>query len=283
MMSSNRSDYASASEWLSALKQDEAWLNQEQRLTDSEASDVSIHHEDAKRRIGRGETFEFWEIYGHQVEPVISEVWGIAELSLPKLKIQAIGMLSMEWLEKHSNPGVKSEAKKTSAKKKTAKPQKPRETMTFYRKSGVTEGHLILLYQKLVKEKWIEGNEADFKALFSNKRDENCVLKWDGKYGKGTLVELFKQFVSAGLITVANGFTIPSILEGHFVDSDGKWLTGLDKGNAANDKALPIIKECVKLLKADPEQLIYGNYNEDEDSQSQFDPYDHQDLNIHRR
>ena len=100
MMSSNRSDYASASEWLSALKQDEAWLNQEQRLTDSEASDVSIHHEDAKRRIGRGETFEFWEIYGHQVEPVISEVWGIAELSLPKLKIQAIGMLSMEWLEK---------------------------------------------------------------------------------------------------------------------------------------------------------------------------------------
>lgn len=182
-----------------------------------------------------------------------------------------------------SVPKVSNSKRNYGNKDTDEKPQKPRETMTFYRKSGVTEGHLILLYQKLVKEKWIEGNEADFKALFSNKRDENCVLKWDGKYGKGTLVELFKQFVSAGLITVANGFTIPSILEGHFVDSDGKWLTGLDKGNAANDKALPIIKECVKLLKADPEQLIYGNYNEDEDSQSQFDPYDHQDLNIHRR
>lgn len=283
MMSSTRSDYASASEWLSTLRQDEAWLSQQQQLSASDASEISIHRKDAERRIGQGETYEFWRIYGHQVEPVINEVWEIAELSLPKLKIQAIGMLSMEWLEKHSDSDVKSEAKETTAKKKAAKPQKPRETMTFYRKSGVTEGHLILLYQKLVKEEWIEGNEADFKALFSNKRDENCVLKWDGKYGKGTLVDLFKELVGAGLVIVPNGFTIPSILEGHFKDIDGKWLTGLDKGNAANDKALPIIKECVKLLKANPEQLIYGNYNEDEDSQSQFDPYDHQDLNIHRR
>lgn len=283
MMSSNRSDYASASEWLTALRQDEAWLSQQQRLSASETTDVSIHREDATRRIGHGETFEFWEIYGHQVDPVINEVWGISELSLPKLKIQTIGMLSMEWLEKHSDSGVKSDTKKTSAKKKPEKPQKPRETMTFNRNGGVTEGHLILLYQKLVKEGWINGNEADFKALFSNMRDENCVLTWKGKYGKGTLVELFKQFVTAGLTTVANGFTIPSVLEGHFVDSNGKWLTGLDKGNAANDKALPTIKECVKLLKASPEQLIYGDYDEDEDFQSQYDPYDHQDLNIHKR
>lgn len=102
MMSGNRRDYASASEWLSALKQDEAWLSQQQRLLISPATDVSIHREDAIRRIGQGETFEFWEIYGHQVEPVISEVWEIAELSLPKLKLQTIGMLSMEWLEQHA-------------------------------------------------------------------------------------------------------------------------------------------------------------------------------------
>lgn len=106
MMSGNRGDYASASEWLSALRQDEAWLSQQQRLLASKASDVSIHREDAIRRIGKGETFEFWEIYGHQVEPVISEVWEIAELSLPKLKIQAIGMLSMEWLEQQAPIGL---------------------------------------------------------------------------------------------------------------------------------------------------------------------------------
>lgn len=99
MMSSNRGDYSSAAEWLSALRQDEAWLSQQQRLQASANGDTNTDRDDAIRRIGRGETFEFWEIYCHQVEPVVSEVWEIAELSLPKLKIQTIGMLSMEWLE----------------------------------------------------------------------------------------------------------------------------------------------------------------------------------------
>lgn len=102
MMSSNRGDYASPKDWLSALRQDEAWLSQQQRLQASKPADTSIHEEDALRRIGRGDTFEFWEIYSHQVEPVVTEVWEIAELSLPKLKIQTIGMLSMEWIEQQS-------------------------------------------------------------------------------------------------------------------------------------------------------------------------------------
>ena len=160
---------------------------------------------------------------------------------------------------------------------------KPRETMTFGRKSGVTEGHLVLLYQKLTEEGWIEGNEADFKALFSGKRDEDCQLTWKGIFGKGTLVEFFKQFLAEGLITISTGYTLPSILEGHFKDTGGQWLTGLDKGNSANDKALPIIQECVKLLKARPDQLIYGNYEDDENFHSEYDPFDHQDLNLHKR
>ena len=178
--------------------------------------------------------------------------------------------------------GEEKEVKKP--KKATgSKPKKPRETMTFGRKSGVTDGHMTLLYQKLVKEEWIEGNEADFKALFSGKRDENCELTWKGMFGKGTLVELFKRFVAERLITVAEGFTLPAILEGHFKDANGAWLTGLDKGNSANDKALPIITECVRLLKASPDQLIYGAYDDDEDFKSEYDPFDHQDLNLHKR
>ena len=178
--------------------------------------------------------------------------------------------------------GEEKEVKKP--KKATgSKPKKPRETMTFGRKSGVTDGHMTLLYQKLVKEGWIEGNDADFKALFSGKRDEDCQLTWKGLYGKGTLVELFKRFVAEGLVTVAEGFTLPAILEGHFKDINGAWLTGLDKGNSANDKALPIITECVKLLKASPDQLIYGAYDDDEDFKSEYDPFDHQDLNLHKR
>ena len=174
---------------------------------------------------------------------------------------------------------------KTQREKKDAneKPAKSRETITFGRKSGVTEGHIVLLYQKLVKEGWIEGNDADFKALFSGSRDEDCELVWLGKYGKGTLVELFKQFVQAKLIVVSDGFTLSSILEGHFKDTDGKWLTGLDKGDSANSKALPVIQECVKLLKAAPERMIYGDYDEDEDARSEYDQFDQQDMHWHQR
>ncbi len=281
MMSGNRVDYASASAWLSALRQDEAWLRQQQRLQTSAATDVSIHREDAIRRIGQGETFEFWEIYGHQVEPVISEVWEIAELSLPKLKIQAIGMLSMEWIEQQTETGITKETKKPTAKKKPEKPEKPRETMTFKRKGSVTEPHLLLLYMALTKDGWIDGNDADFKALFSGSRDEDCELVWLGKYGKGTLVELFKQLAGAGLIEVPQGFTLSAILEGHFKDKNGQWLTGLDKGDAANDKAMPVIKECIKQMKTDPQRLLNGDYEEDDDFRSEYDRFDQQDMHWH--
>lgn len=283
MMSNNRLDYGSASDWLSALRQDELWLSQLQRLQAPADSNISVSREEIMQQIGQGDTFHLWNICQHKVEPVVAEVWQIAELSLIKLKIQTIGMLSIEWLEQHAKTNSAPSEKKKRVTKKSGKPDKPRETMTFGRKSGVTDGHMTLLYQKLVKEEWIEGNEADFKALFSGKRDENCELTWKGMFGKGTLVELFKRFLVEGLVKVAEGFTLPAILEGHFKDANGAWLTGLDKGNGANDKALPIITECVKLLKASPDQLIYGGYDDDEDFKSEYDPFDHQDLNLHKR
>lgn len=99
MMSNNRAEYGSALEWLSALKQDELWLSQLQQL-EAPSADRAALRDAALRKIGQTLTFEFWDSYGHRVEPVVSEVWEIAELTLPKLKIQTIGMLSMEWLEK---------------------------------------------------------------------------------------------------------------------------------------------------------------------------------------
>ena len=98
MMSNNREDYGSASEWLSVLRNDELWRSQLQQLQDP-AGDGDALHSAALRKIGQGDTFELWDSYRHQVEPVVTEVWGIAELSLIKLKIQTIGMLSIEWLE----------------------------------------------------------------------------------------------------------------------------------------------------------------------------------------
>lgn len=172
---------------------------------------------------------------------------------------------------------------KATRRKKEAddKPPKPRETMTFKRKSGVTGAHLLLLYIKLTKEQWIDGNEADFKALFSGKRDEDCQLTWKAPFGKGTLVALFKRLADEGLIALPPNFTLPAILEGHFQDSSGKWLTGLDKGDSCNGKALPFIDECVKLLKADPEKLAGGA--DCDETLSEYDRFDRQDMHWHKR
>ena len=182
-----------------------------------------------------------------------------------------------------STPKVANSKKGSGKKDSDEKLQKPRETMTFKRKGSVTEPHLLLLYMALTKEQWIDGNDADFKALFSGSRDEDCELVWLGKYGKGTLVELFKQMAGAGLIEVPQGFTLSAILEGHFKDKNDQWLTGLDKGDAANDKAMPVIKECIKQMKTDPQRLLNGDYEEDEDFQSKYDEYDQQDMHWHKK
>jgi hypothetical protein len=104
MMSNNRGEYASPSAWLSALRQDGLWLSQLQQLKDPNA-DRNALRESAMRKIGQGLTYEFWDSYRHQVEPVVTEVWEMEELTLPKLKIQAVGMLSMEWIEQQEKTG----------------------------------------------------------------------------------------------------------------------------------------------------------------------------------
>lgn len=172
--------------------------------------------------------------------------------------------------------------KATTKKKPLSKPPKPRETMTFQPGKGVLEGHLSMLFKQMADDGLIEGNEADFKALFSKKMNSNCLLIWTNKYGKGTLVELFKRLAEEGLIIVPDGFTLTAILEGHFQDSDGKWITGLDKGNKANKKAAPLIDLCVKTLKADPKDLINSMQQDDGYFRSEYDSYDHQDLHLRK-
>ena len=185
------------------------------------------------------------------------------------------------WLVELRNPSKSTKSK--SKGKQTGTLVKPRETMTFQKKSSVLDGHLTLLFDKLTKEGWIRGNEADFKALFSGKRDPDCEITWVGVYGKATLFMLFKAFSENGLIIVPSGFAISSIIEGHFKDKSGQWLSGLDKGNKPPTKAYTIIMECVKLLQVDPRRIAYGDFQEDDDFQAKFDPFDHQDLQMHKR
>lgn len=155
--------------------------------------------------------------------------------------------------------------------------QKPRETMTFKRASCVLDGHLTVLFNLLTKAGWIEGNEADFKALFSGRRDEDCIITWSDKFGKAALFTLFNVLSQEELVIIPDGFGISSILQGHFKDKTGQWLSGLDKGNKAHAAAMPVIWECVKILKAG----LNGYFDNEEDTSGVYDPFN-KELHLHK-
>lgn len=174
-----------------------------------------------------------------------------------------------------------------TAKKKSKKRdiKKEREKMTLKLGKGVIEAQLNLLYSELTKAEWIEGNEVDFKRLFSG-RDDICEFVWTGKYGKGTLIHLFKEMVKARVISVPEGYNLPAILEGHFKDTEGERLSGLDKGDKPNKKALPFMEKCVTLLQADLEHILRSRSEDDytsDEAEEEYDSYNNQDMILHNK
>ena len=163
---------------------------------------------------------------------------------------------------------------------------KPRELMTFG-KLGILDAHLKLLFQQMMADGWIpkDSRVDSFLDLFSGERSE-CTITWAGKYGKGTLVYFFNHIEVERLITVPKGFTIPNILMGHFVDKEGNFLTHLDKGDAPNEKCGKEVQSYVSILKTNAARAGQRPAREeyaDEDYGDTYDPYDHQDINLHRR
>lgn len=160
--------------------------------------------------------------------------------------------------EKKTTPAVKPKEGKPN-RKKDDKP-KARELMTF-KKRGIVDGHVSLLFNQLREAKWIEGTDADFKLLFSGKR-KDFSLKWVGTMGKSfmgksTLEYLFKRLSEAEHgISVPEGYTLSNIVEGHFKDREGNWITGLGKGDAPNKKAVALVDEWIKLLQMSLEDMI---------------------------
>ncbi len=114
MMSSNREDYASPQEWLDKVKEDDAWQSQLERLQSDDESNDDIRQQ-ALMNFSRSFTFDYWNTYKHKIEPTVCDVWEDRELTLVKLKIHVISMLTLEWIEKHSK-GKKAKGKKTDKK-----------------------------------------------------------------------------------------------------------------------------------------------------------------------
>lgn len=121
-------------------------------------------------------------------------------------------------------------------------------SMTF-QANGITGGHVTLLYQKLMAIGWIPKDTPadDFQHLFSGK---SCVCKitWTGG-GKGNLRELFRIMREQQLITIPGNNGLESVLESHFVDKNGNYLTGLNSSGNGAKKSLPIINECIRILQ----------------------------------
>ncbi len=206
----------------------------------------------------------------------------IADYYLEHDKRVAMFLKEMEQYDKPKfvgDPASNNNKERACMPKRPKKASRPRELMTFRKARNVTEGHLTLLYSKLVEEEWIDGLEVDFKALFSGELDEDCWLTWMGKFGKGTLVDLFRQLSNEGLIIVPPGYSLAYILEGHFRSQQGQVLTGLDKGDKPNVKAIPVMLACINLLKASVDQLLHRDYDdEDEDFKSVYSRFDNDGM-----
>ena len=74
MISYNRGDFDSASQWLEALRHDDAWLSQLQQLQEAAPEELSKHHQIANKRIEEGESGDFWYFYKRQVVKVVDEL-----------------------------------------------------------------------------------------------------------------------------------------------------------------------------------------------------------------
>ena len=105
MISNDRTEYNSSSEWLLALKKDEACLIQEDRLQSFDSSEVDELRMNAVKRMDDEIVSYYWDIYEHNVEKTVKEAWDTG-MSLVKLKIQALGLLTLECIERQTTKKI---------------------------------------------------------------------------------------------------------------------------------------------------------------------------------
>lgn len=152
----------------------------------------------------------------------------------------------------HGFPLVNKHLQYLAAGKNERRPkeqeQRDRTYITFTM-SGITVGHIDLLRRKLIQVGWIAKDTLpdDFYKLFSGKTNSTKIT-WTGAVGKGMLRFLFQKMVDQGEIVVPDNHSITTILESHFVDEDGIYISGLNSSKESS-KHFPIVKECLNILQ----------------------------------
>lgn len=133
-------------------------------------------------------------------------------------------------------------------KTKKNEEQLEKKTITF-KMGNIMDGHLQLLRLKLIEVGWIakDTQPNDFANLFTGKVNLSKIV-WKKEVGKGMLVFLFTMMKKQHHIIVPKNHSLNTILEHHFVDEDGNYLTGLHSSKPT-EKFMPIVKECLDILQ----------------------------------
>ena len=133
---------------------------------------------------------------------------------------------SEEWL---SDEIEKVNTQQLRADNKTDKPEFNPITTTFLKAGTVLDANITLVFQQLLKYKWIAANSNPdaFYTLFSGKASEMTIV-W--MKAKGLLHDLFKMLIDEKLITCPDGYGYLQIVSSHFTDEKGNYLINLNSG-----------------------------------------------------
>lgn len=210
MISNDRAKYGSPTEWLSALRQDELWTFQEEQLLEADSCKTDALRTDALEAISANKTVSFfWGCYNHNVEKTIQEAWDTG-MSMPNLKIIAINLLTLEWLEQQEASAI--------IDTRTGEPQ---EELNFF----APKKNL----QVLLKQAWFAEVRTDAKydatwtdgfveALMASEYGKGIARQWAIQGARNKRNQLRAYVV--GLLTDAG------VLKGSYVEIANK--TGLN-------------------------------------------------------
>lgn len=156
---------------------------------------------------------------------------------------------------------------KPSHKKQTSQSQPEKQHgvdyPVFAKGPGVTEDHIKAVYNYLTARGWIstQTKETTFQLLFSG-GSNSCEIIWTEQDKRGgnepsplgvsALYSMFKQMKEESHITTLNDNPVGPILETHFVNSNGIFLTSVSNSTKTSAVAKEVIAHILAYLRARP-------------------------------
>lgn len=253
IISTFKRDYTTSQVWLLGIDTDSAWVNQLSNLVTEFEKNVRRARQYFEQQLKKLMAYIpgadlYWSIYNHNIEATVNELWAYVDESLFNLKLCVLGMKTANWIDEHYPLSAEEYEGQPRGRKKaqllTVGTHRHYKTFTKHR---MLDAHVTLLYKQMTDARWIDCTEADFRDLFSGDVTDTRIT-WTGLSGKASLTGLFKALRKAELISADDG-SIPTILSNHFIDTQGNYLTHLDKGASLSVDAAEQLSEWFKVFQ----------------------------------